>query len=56
MALGGWTTERMMQGGDHAGRCGEEHAVAALDRFEAEPDGEMSLADPESANGSKQGN
>src|SRR3954463_14829700 len=31
--------------GDHRGGGGEEHAVAVLDRLEAEPDGEMALAD-----------
>src|SRR5437867_6514345 len=33
------------QGGDHARGRGEEHTVAALDRFEAEPHGEVGFAD-----------
>src|SRR5439155_23295620 len=35
--------ERLGEGADHAGGGGEQHAVATLDRLEAEPDSEMRL-------------
>src|SRR5947209_4270478 len=35
---------RFRERGDQRGRGGEEHAIAVLDGFEAEPDGEVGLA------------
>jgi hypothetical protein len=37
------------RGGNEDGGCGEEHAVAVLDRLEAEEDGEMGLAPGQAA-------
>src|SRR5215467_1478413 len=38
--------DRARESGDHARGRGEEHAVAALDGLEPEPDRQMGLADP----------